>query len=275
MDIDIVFLALAQNCAATLPKFFEMLSDLKRAGMHCIAYIGENHSRDGTTVLLREAAQRNDVVHISTDFMADEPNRLRRMALGRQHLKNKLSASDLDPKLICIADVDTVMRQPPTLSAIRGAIVQLARPDIFAVSATSWPTYYDILAYEDDRFSFDFLAEDFKRHQTNIFSYYRFFVKNVYPFRRILTTERELLCTSAFNGMAIYKADAYALGSYVDSDFRTCEHVIFNRKIAMITQQKLLVDPGLLLLTPDDHSEENFINFTLRRVKKLLMRSRI
>lgn len=270
MRADIIFLSLAKNCAATLPNFLGMISALRTAGLHCITYIGENDSHDGTNILLREAEKREEIVYIPTSFMAGVPNRLHRMALGRQKLKDELDKSGLNPRFICVVDLDTVIRQPPTVEAIHSAISKLARPDIFAVSATSRPQYYDILAYEDDNMSFEFLLEEIKKHQTNIFAYYRFFLENVYPFRRRLTSDREVFCTSAFNGMIIYKAEAYALGSYVEHDFRRCEHLAFNRRLAQKIQEKILIDPGLILLTPDDHGEEGFAVFAWKRLKKLL-----
>jgi hypothetical protein len=270
MRVDIAFLSLAKNCAGTLPAFLEMLSTLRSSGVYCIAYIGENGSGDGTNVLLREAEQRGELTLIPTNFLTEVPDRLQRMALGRQHLKDVLDNSGLNAQFICVADVDDVMKQPPPINTIRKAMMKLERSNVFAVSATSRPRYYDLLAYEDDSISFEFLQEEINAQKRNPFSYYRFFAMNVDPYRRRLTSEHELLCTSAFNGLCIYKTEAYALGSYLDSDFRRCEHLTFNRKVAKATGARILIDPDLVLSTPSDHAEKKFMPFVWSRIKKLL-----
>jgi hypothetical protein len=268
MEADIAFLSLARNCASTLPAFLSMLSALRISGMRCVAYVGENGSWDGTNILLREAERRGELVHIPTTFMAEVPDRLHRMALGRQYLKNALAESGLRVRFVCVTDVDNVLRRPPPLEAIRNALKKLERQSVFAVSATSRPWYYDLLAYEDDSVSFEFLLDDIEAHKRNLFKYRRFFYNTIYPYRRKFTSHRDLLCTSAFNGMCIYQGETYALGSYMDSHFRRCEHLTFNRQVAKATGVKMLIDPELVLLTPSDHGEEAFIPFVWRRLKK-------
>lgn len=267
---DIAFLSLARNCAKTLPAYLQMLRDLRASGMHCIAYVGENGSKDGTNILLREAEQRGELTLISTNFMAEMHSRMHRMAAGRQHLKEVHEKSDLKARFICIADIDNVIQKPPSATAIRDAMIKLASSDIFGVSATSRPSYYDVSAYEDDIITFELLPEKIEEQKRDLFRYHKFFKQNVYPHQRRLTSDREIICTSAFNGLCIYNADAYAHGSYLDSDFRRCEHLTLNRQIAKITGARMLIDPGLVLVSPTEHTEKMLIPFIWRRAQALL-----
>jgi hypothetical protein len=162
---DIVVLALARNCAATLPAFLRFLTSLRDAGLDCRALVGENDSRDGTGALLWAAQARGELSHVPTAFMADIRGRLARMARGREHLKRVLDGQGPAPAYVCVADIDNVMARPPEAGAVLAALAKLERPGLFAVSAASQPHYYDLLAYEDEAVSYEYLLDDIARHR--------------------------------------------------------------------------------------------------------------
>ncbi|HEV7326045.1 MAG TPA: glycosyltransferase family 2 protein [Bosea sp. (in: a-proteobacteria)] len=267
---DFAFLALARDCAGTIPRFLELLGTLRRSGLHVVAFVGENGSRDGTLPLLQRAEARGEIILVPTAFMADEPERLRRMAMGRERLKSELESSGISPRFVCVLDIDNVIAAPPTVPALLAATSKLERPQIFGVSASSRPHYYDLLAFEDEQRSFVTLLDELAKSRTGIVRYYRFFRSRIYPHQRALTSDREIACASTFNGLCLYKGDDYRLGSYIEAGRALCEHLVFNRRLAARTGGAMLIDPGLVLRTPADHAEQSFLPFAWRRLRKLL-----
>jgi hypothetical protein len=267
---DFAFLALAKDCAVTIPPFLELLQTLKRSGSSVVAFVGENGSRDGTHALLQQAQSRGEITLVPTAFMADEPERLRRMALGRERLKSELEASGLEPRFVCVLDIDNVIATPPPIPALLAAAAKLDRPGIFGVSASSRPHYYDLLAYEDEHRSFTTLLGDLAGNRSDIVRYYRFFCSRIYPHQRALTSDHEIACASTFNGLCLYRAGTYRLGSYRQEGPAICEHLVFNRRLAALTGGAMLIDPDLVLRTPRDHAEQSFLPFAWRRFRKLI-----
>lgn len=267
---DLAFLALAKDCAGTVPRFLELLETLRRSGLHVVAFVGENGSHDETRALLQRAEARGEIILVPTTFMAGEPERLRRMALGRERLKGELENSGISPRFVCVLDIDNVIATPPTVPALLTAASKLDRPGIFGVSATSRPHYYDLLAFEDGRRSFVTLLDELAKSRTGIVRYYRFFRSRIYPYQRALTSDREISCASTFNGLCLYRGDSYRLGSYLQAGPALCEHLVFNRRLASLTGGTMLIDPGLVLQTPIDHAERSFLPFAWRRLRKLL-----
>lgn len=272
---DFVFLSLAKDCARTVPCFLDLLGALRSEGASVAAFVGENGSRDGTRALLERAQAAKQIVLVPTAFMAEIPDRLKRMALGRERLKMELDASRLEARIVCVIDIDNVLARPPSAAALIEAAAKLDRTDIFGVSATSRPHYYDLLAFQDEKRSFETLLDDLARSRGNIFSYYRFFRSRIYPHQRALTADREIECSSTFNGLCLYRGDIYRLGSYLRRGRSICEHLVFNRGLAEMTGASMLVDPGLVLPTPIDHSAQSFLPFAWRRLCKLISSRRL
>ncbi|WP_245928394.1 glycosyltransferase family 2 protein [Bosea psychrotolerans] len=270
MRPDVVFLSLARNCAATIPSFLGLLAALRAEGLTVVAFVGENGSRDGTRELLQREDANGRIVLVPTPFMAEEPDRLKRMALGRERLKNEFEAAGLEPRFVCVLDIDNVIASPPSIAVLLAAAAKLERPGIFGVSATSRPHYYDLLAFQDDLRSFETLLEELAGSRSNIFAYYRFFCSRIYPHQQALTDDREIECASTFNGLCLYRTDAYRLGSYLQPGPSICEHLVFNRRLAERTGARMLIDPGLILNTPIDHSQQSFLPFAWRRLRKLV-----
>jgi len=267
---DFAFLALARDCAATIPRFLELLRALRRSGSRIVAFVGENGSRDGTRALLELAQSQGEITLVPTAFMAGEPERLRRMALGRERLKSELEASGLAPRFVCVLDIDNVIATPPPIPALLAAAAKLDRPGIFGVSASSHPHYYDLLAYEDEQRSFVTLLDELASSRSDIVKYYRFFRSRIYPHQQALTSNREISCASTFNGLCLYRAETYRLGSYREVGPAICEHLVFNRRLAALTGGTMLIDPGLVLRTPPDHAQQSFLPFAWQRFRKLI-----
>jgi hypothetical protein len=274
-DVDITFLALARDCGRTLRDNLRALEKFESAGLHVRAIIGENGSRDDTRSVLEAAAAESHLIElVDTSFMSRIQSRLERLAKGREHLAVQFRQRGISTGAVCVVDVDE-----PFLSQIDCALLSaklsrlLGDDSTFAIAATSRPTYYDLLAYEDDSISFvglDRQIADLTRHPI---AYYRFFRDYIYPHQERLTSSADVTCTSAFNGLCLYTATAYAQGSYLPTEDAaspwTCEHVTFNRSVAKATRQHLLVDAELVLRTPDEHGRKDLLGFTRQRLKKL------
>ena len=270
---DVVFLALAKNCRRSLPQFVQMVRDLRASGLTCEIVVGENGSTDGTREFLSAVQRQGEATLVSTGSMAGVTDRLRRMAIGREFIKQHFAGLGIVSQFVCVVDLDDVMRRHPSVSAFRRALATLtARRDLFAISATSSPHYYDLLAYEDDESCFEFLLENLRAHRTSLGTYYRFFVREIYPHQRRLSLEGEHLCRSAFNGMCLYRASDYFANSYLDDNAGAsrCEHLIFNRRLAATTGGRVMIAPDMIVSTPSDHRQRSLLPFAWRRIKKAM-----
>lgn len=270
---DIVFLALAQNCADTIPGVVRGLDTLRQSGMKVIAVIGENGSADLTRELLEEAAASTGMVSVvDTSFMSEATERLQRMALGRQFLAGYVKKMPLTAMAICVLDVDEPFLEHLDPVVLQSALQRVKDDDVFAVSATSRPTYYDLLAFEDEDRSFADLDKRIQRVQRNPFEYYSFFQNVIYPEQRRLTSDSETRCRSAFNGLCLYEAESYAMGSYLPPENGPwiCEHITFNRSVAIGTGRHMVVDGALVLPMPSEHGRRTLPGFFWQRLRKLL-----
>lgn len=269
---DIIFLALARDCAEFIPGLLAALQRLSRFGLKVHALVGENGSTDNTRELLEEATARNDLISvIDTSFMSMSSERLQRMARGRQFLADYGVRSFGAARAFCVVDVDEPFLESLKPAALQAALERvLTDRSIFAVSATSRPTYYDLLAFEDDERSYAEIDKQMQYRQGSPWVYYKFFRDVVYPAQQQLTADSELVCRSAFNGLCLYSADAYAIGSYLSPDDNSsiCEHVILNRSIATATERHMIIDAALVLPTPVEHGPRKIPGFVWQRLKK-------
>jgi hypothetical protein len=240
-------------------------------GIRCAAVIGENGSEDNTRDVIVHAAERmaGSVILVDTSFISGISNRLERMAVAREHLRNVLTVNYRNSKFICVADLDNILTEPLGSSSIAWALAELSvRPELFAISATSSPWYYDLLAYRSENFAFAGLETKLRLSAKNVLRYYSLYDTQVYPFQKQITRLGSHVCSSAFNGICLYRRSEYIDGSYTqNSDFGECEHVTFNKSIA--SGRQMLVSSNICLRTPADHGPSSVSAFYLRRAAKL------
>jgi hypothetical protein len=261
----ILFLALAKNCAGTLPPFFHLQEQLREGGIENHAIIGENGSRDHTRALLLSA---QNVTHVPTEDLAHVANRLQRMAIGREALLERARTYPGKEEFICVLDLDDVMVRPPDFAALIKAMQRLREdPMLFAVGATSKPYYYDLLALRAPGHDYSDLAKELRQPRPRLFGYYHFHRDHIYVHQRRLSTDAGFLCDSTFNGMCLYRSEDYFLGSYRSAkECDVCEHVTLNETIAAATQRKMLVSPELTVATPSEHAPLSLIQWYARRL---------
>lgn len=63
---DVVFLSLAQNCAATIENLFSTMDCLGANGIICAAFVGENGSEDTTREIIKKASTTRAVTLVDT-----------------------------------------------------------------------------------------------------------------------------------------------------------------------------------------------------------------
>jgi hypothetical protein len=273
--VSVVFLGLVQNIAHLIPHLEAFLAHLESEGITTSCIFGENGSIDGTREGLR-SLQRPRVEVLDTSFMANIKGRLERMAIGREALQKQLDYARCEPDFVCVVDWDVLLPEGLTADAFSQALRHLSdREDLYAVSATSRPTYYDLLAYEDEDMTFADLPKASKHAQRNFWAYYRLYFGFVFPAQKKLTRNDEVLAISAFNGLCIYKTSSFKLGSYTGSgNFEICEHLNLHRSIANARGQRVAILPTLCLVAPDEHIRKNMPLFVLSVLMKLLKRTK-
>lgn len=277
MPISIIFLCLAQNCARTLSGFFAYLDLLESAGISCAAIIGENGSSDGTRAMIeQEIGQKISV--LDTTFMDKGGSRLVRMATGRQALMDEAKARGMKAEFVCVVDLDNAIFNPPSPSAVRAAVEQLrCDATIFAVSATSFPVYYDLLSLRVAGYEFlSDLSKRIRNAKTRPCSYFRFHQEHIYRNQRLMTSGVPIPCASSFNGFCLYNASDYCLGSYRAGDEAdVCEHVSLNLSIGRVTNKTMHISPDLVIQAPADHIPVGFIRFWFDRIIERLPRFQV
>lgn len=269
-QVDVLFLCLARNCAATLPHFFGYLEELARHNVNYHAMLGENGSADGTRELIQDAAHHLPVQLIDTGCMAQEPDRLVRMAIGRQLLLEAARAEGPRPEFVCVADVDNVFAKPIAVEPLLASMERLKRhPELFAVGASSAP-YYDVLSLRTETYQSATLYFDTQIAKRKPLAYYAFHKTHYWDPQEAVDTSRPVLCRSSFNGVCLYRSSEYFAASYRGEHERSiCEHVTLNEQIAAQTGRQMMISPELRVSMPRDHVRVSFVRFWLDRLRKL------
>ncbi|VXC55349.1 conserved hypothetical protein [Arthrobacter sp. 8AJ] len=237
-----------------------------------MALVGENGSHDGTRQLLEKAESLTGLVTVvDTSAMSKVVGRLHRMAFGRQMLADYARGMPVSTRSICVLDIDEPFLEHLDQESFTEALRRLDGGQFFAVAATSRPTYYDLLAFEDDNRSFWNLELQITSFQRNPLKYYLFFRNVIYREQRALTANFDILCLSAFNGLCLYLPEYYALGSYLQpgSSANICEHVIFNRSVAKASGKHMVIDGALVVPMPKEHGKRSLPGFLWQRTSKV------
>ena len=270
----LLFLGLARNCADSLPRFFDFVRKVGALGYRCHIVIGENGSSDGTRDVIRANSSDLDVCVEDTGFIEVHEKRLQRMAVARERLLQMGRERYGHVDFIVVCDLDSVMRRPPAAASFSTAVQHLSnRDDIYAKSASSYPYYYDLLAYNDDIAHNNTLAADIERAKRRPWSYFLFMNRNVYRKQKEVSSQLPRLVVSAFNGMCIYKPNYYLTSSYnIGDDFSRCEHLALNTNIFRSSGRKIWISDTLQIATPDEHGPATFVPFWTKRIVKLISR---
>ena len=277
--IDIAFLGLAQNCEKHLPKFFSVIKEISQK-KKIEVYIGENGSDDFTFgVIQKNIADNNKNINfIDTTFIEEFDDRIKRLALARQTLKNILIQSNLKPKFVCVVDLDDVLNHNFNSNMIENLIVLLdeKKDQYFGISVNSKPYYYDILNFESDEFPNRYIKKLQNNKSIKSYNDRRNFI---YKVQHLLTKKKFFDCISGFNGLCIYRYEEYIKSDYVENaKDQTPEHLFFNRYLNKTLDKKILVTNNFFKM-PDEHKPlnnifqfvfEKFLKYTNIYYKKIL-----
>jgi hypothetical protein len=267
---DIVFAGLARDCGKTIPNLFTTMDRLTARGIRCAAVIGENGSLDDTRDRIQRGTLSRNVILVDTSRIADRERRLERLAMARDFVREVVASRFSESSFVCVVDLDNVIATPLDPIAIEVAMSRLAIDDtIFAIGASSYPWYYDLLAYKSDTLDFATLEDEIRSRKKNVFEYYAFHRHELFPLQQQITKRREHLCHSAFNGICVYRTAEFVRGTYVEGNtFNSCEHIAFNRSVKGETDRMLLVSIGVQIKSPLDHMFDNPLVFFGRRFMK-------
>tara|TARA_A100001015_G_scaffold231373_1_gene261951 strand:+ start:6222 stop:7079 length:858 start_codon:yes stop_codon:yes gene_type:complete len=271
-NLDIVFLGLAQNCEKYLDNFFDLINKIKTK-INLKVIIGENGSNDFTFDKIQQNIKHNkDILFVDTTFIEDYENRIKRLALARQKLKEVLVENNFKPKFICVVDLDDVISQnfDEVLINTLMNILNKNSDNYFAASLSSTPYYYDILNFESDEFP----NLSIKKLQNNkSINSYKDRKKYIYDVQKKLTIDGNLECISGFNGMCIYLFSDFVRSNYIKNksvEDPDPEHLFFNRFIHKTTGKKILITNNYLKM-PDEHRPlSNFTFFIIQKLFKYI-----
>ena len=277
--IDIAFLGLAQNCEKHLPKFFSVIKEISQK-KKIEVFIGENGSDDFTFGVIQEniADNNKNINFIDTTFIEEFDDRIKRLALARQTLKNILIQSNLKPKFVCVVDLDDVLNHNFNSNMIENLIVLLdeKKDQYFGISVNSKPYYYDILNFESDEFPNRYMKKLQNNKSIKSYNDRRNFI---YKVQHLLAKKKFFDCISGFNGLCIYRYEEYIKSDYVENaQDQTPEHLLFNRYLNKTLDKKILVTNNFFKM-PDEHKPlnnifqfvfEKFLKYTNIYYKKIL-----
>ena len=269
--IDIVFLGLAQNCEKFLPIFFSAINEISKK-KNIRVFLGENGSEDLTFDLIQKNIILNEKINfIDTSFIEEFPDRIKRLSLARQKLKDHLFQANLNPKFVCVLDLDEVISKNFNIELINDLENTLNRykNKYFAVSLKSEPFYYDILNFESDEFPNNNILKIQKNK--SIKSYFER-KKFIYDVQDSLTKKGEFECISGFNGLCLYLYDDYIKSNYHDNGPNIIpEHLHLNRIIYKSTGKKIFVSRNYLKMPTEHKPIKNLVHFLVIKFLKYLL----
>ena len=269
--IDIVFLGLAQNCEKFLPNFFSTINEISKK-KNIRVFLGENGSEDLTFDIIQKNIILNEKINfIDTSFIEEFPDRIKRLSLARQKLKDHLFKTNLNPKFVCVLDLDEVISKNFTIELINNLenILERHKDKYFAVSLKSKPFYYDILNFESDEFPNNNILKI--QNRKSIKSYYER-KKFVYNVQNSLTKKEEFECISGFNGLCLYLYDDFIKSHYHDNSLNIIpEHLHLNRIIYKSTGKKIFVSCNYLKMPTEHKPINNIVSFLAFKLSKYFL----
>ena len=270
----IAFLGLAQNCSRDLHNFFDFIDEIQSEFKKIYIFIGENNSKDNTLKILQNYKNKKvEKKIINTSFMSKYSFRLEKMARGRNYVSYFTKGLKLN--YVVWLDLDDVLsegiRKKDFLNSIK---ILDSRKDLFGVSATSYPFYYDILSL---RIKGYFMKNIYSISKVKkIFKGYMLRKKNIYDIQKKINKNSKL-SISSFNGICIYKYKYYKISSHINFDQslkkirEQVEHVTFNEIIYNKYKKFILINKNLKLKMPTEHTPySNFFSFLFGKIKLLI-----
>jgi len=261
-EASIVITGLIRNGESTIRREISNLSKAFSGFKQVTFLVIESDSSDSTIKILDALTQDlPNFTYKSLGILATEiPDRIDRIAFCREFARNLISLEANKLDYVCVADLDGV-NNLLTRSAVESC---WQRTDWDVVTANQTGPYYDIYALRADGWCPGNAWEE----QENLVA------TGIHPMkaRKMLIFSRQKVISaqsewigvdSAFGGLAIYTASAFALGRYSGRDSRgkvVCEHVIFNMRLRR-SGMAVFINPKLI------NSQGNHLRGIVRRVR--------
>ena len=272
-NFDIIFLGLVRDCENYIGNFFKTIEEIRKYKKIKVI-IGENNSDDFTFDLIQKNLQTNNCIEfIDTTFIEKFSDRIKRLALAREKIKNYIKSKNYQSEFICVVDLDDVISQNFSLNLIEELINQLKmnKSSYFGISVSSKPYYYDILNYESEEFP----NRSIKQIQNirSIFSYNKR-KKLIYNVQKKLSLKKSFDCISGFNGLCIYFYEDYINSNYIKNsqiEDPEPEHLFLNRNIHSKTKKKILVTENYFKMPSEHKPLSNFLFFLIEKLLKYIL----
>jgi glycosyltransferase involved in cell wall biosynthesis len=257
----LLVLGLCRNCCETLPALLTSFAEVSRsAALDLQVYLGENGSTDATRAILAQTAANSTWLHlIDTSFMSQIPERLARMAAGREVLKKCLPPAR-PGDVVLVADADLELAKPLDADLLLAAIGELDQEMTNGVCSYSQPLHYDILALRDTAQSVSPALESYLAGLGSRSFGARLlrFPRRLQNLNRVIRVQRQIgvasgrSFVSAFNGMCLYHRPLYDAFSYLSPQIE-CEHVTLHLAMHDKTGGMIRVSHHLGVKAPAEH----------------------
>lgn len=270
IDCDIIFLGLAQNCEKYLPHFFEKIDEISKK-KNVKVFIGENGSNDYTFDVIQKKISTSNIYNfVDTSFIEIHEDRIKRLALARQALKEKFLNLNIKSKFVCVIDLDDVINNFFGFNLIDSLINKLEKEHdkYFGVSLSSKPYYYDILNFESEEFPNSYIKQLQNNRSINSYNQRK---QSIYKVQKLLSNKKNFECISGFNGLCLYFFKDYIKSDYVEeNNDQTPEHLLFNRYLNKTLKKKILVTDNFFRM-PNEHKPlNNIFHFIFEKFLKYM-----
>lgn len=246
MTQHVAIVGLARNCAGPLSQNLERLMTFGRTAKSCRMHVEANDCVDDTLQVLTTFSQQHarmtfhyqDLGH--AQFGAEfAGRRTDAMAMHRTVCQEWVRSLDQPADLVLVVDLDLWggWNEHGLLNGI-GWLCEM--PDAYGMASVSWyqHNFGDGVAwYHYDLWALRGVGQRDCYWDTYRKRYGGFGLTFAPP-----VGSPPVLVSSAFGGMAVYRAADYLAGTYDGSD---CEHVPFHRSIAQATGRRFYLCPGM------------------------------
>ena len=274
---DIIFLCLVRDCEKSLNIFFHFLDSFPKKKKVKVVF-GENNSKDNTRKKIAHYKSKSliDIELLNIKKLNKISDRITRITHGRYFLQKYILKKNYKSKIVCIADVDNVLKNKKnlTFNFFNKLIESLKknRHILNGISVKTSPFYYDILASQSKKIKLPNILEIQK--SKNIFKGYYLRKKFIFSNQKKINKIKKNFTLSSFNGMCLYNYDDYIKGDYFYKEKKSNkivkfnEHLKFNLSLHDKNEKYILIDDNFYLSTPDEHYPyDNFIDFFLSKLK--------
>jgi hypothetical protein len=264
---DYIFLSLAKNVEKTIPIFLNFINKISK-NHRVLVCIGEDSSKDNTLEIINSYKRKlNNLIIIKTDKINKINNRIKKIATGRQILKDYIIKNKLYAEFVVITDLDDVLKNGLSIKSFNQAlhILQINKNKIFGISAKSKPYYYDMLNLKiPNLYNFNI----YKIQSEKNFDFYNKRKKYIYDYQVKISKMKDLLTISSFNGFCIYFFNDYKNNNYISKNKNIIpEHLYFNNNIHKKNKKFILMSNAIILNTPQEHMPYNyFFYFVFKKI---------